>query len=270
MSDVKTGAKMYVLRLGSITCDTNALVAFDTRATALDPEPKCKFEPFPIWGLYIEHPDGKIIFDTGFREDCLTGGEGPTVPINIPITLGEDEYMEKQLALCGVTPEEIDYVVISHLHHDHAGKIGIFKNAKVIVQRKEMEAALMFTHTVNPKGVYLKADLEVDADWTLIDGDYDLLPGVRLLSVPGHAEGLQCMQLELDQMGTVLLTSDACYTDLNWGPPERPAGALLDSKAYFASLKKLKKIAAETNATVIFGHDIKQFNTLKKAPEYYE
>ena len=32
--------------------------------------------------------------------------------------------MEKQLALCGVTPEEIDYVVISHLHHDHAGKIG--------------------------------------------------------------------------------------------------------------------------------------------------
>lgn len=87
MSDVKTGAKMYVLRLGSITCDTNALVAFDTRATALDPEPKCKFEPFPIWGLYIEHPDGKIIFDTGFREDCLTGGEGPTVPINVPITL---------------------------------------------------------------------------------------------------------------------------------------------------------------------------------------
>ena len=37
MSDVKTGAKLYVLRLGSITCDTNALVAFDTRATALDP-----------------------------------------------------------------------------------------------------------------------------------------------------------------------------------------------------------------------------------------
>ena len=110
MSDVKTGAKMYVLRLGSMTCDTNALVAFDTRATALDPEPKCKFEPFPVWGLYIEHPDGKIIFDTGFREDCLTGGEGPTVPINVPITLGEEEYMEKQLALCGVTPEEIDYV----------------------------------------------------------------------------------------------------------------------------------------------------------------
>ena len=33
-----------------------------------------------------------------------------SVPINVPITLGEDEYMEKQLALCGVTPEEIDYV----------------------------------------------------------------------------------------------------------------------------------------------------------------
>ncbi len=265
-----TGMKMYVLRLGAITCDTNALVAFDTRATSIDPEPRCKFEPFPIWGMYIEHPDAKIVFDTGLREDCLTGGESPNYHINIPISFKEDEYLEQQLELCGVTPDEIDYVVISHLHHDHAGKIGIFKNAKVVVQRQEMITALMTTHTVVEKGVYLKADLEVAANWMLIDGDYDLLPGIRLLSVPGHAEGLQCIQLELEHTGTVLVTSDACYTSKNWGPPVRPAGVLNDSKAYFASIAKLKKIAEDTDATVIYGHDIKQFETLKKAPEYYE
>jgi N-acyl homoserine lactone hydrolase len=266
----KYGIKMYVLSLGSLTCDTNALVAFKTRATALDPEPKLKFEPFPVWGLYIETPDAKIVFDTGLREDCLTGGELETCKINTPISFKEGEELVHQLDLCGVSPDDIDYVVMSHLHHDHAGRIGIFKNAKVIVQRKEMIQALLTTHTVAEKSVYLKADLEVKADWHLIDGDLELVPGIRLITVPGHTDGLQCLLVDLDENGPVLITSDACYTSLNWGPPERPAGALHDSRAYFQSLAKLKKIQKETGAKVIFGHDVEQFSTLKKAPQFYD
>lgn len=267
---MSNGIKLSFLPLGSITCDTNALVAFATRATALNPAPVCKFEPFPIWAAYIETPTKKILFDTGLCENCLTGGEPESTKVNIPISFKDGENLEHQLSLLGVNPEEIDYVIISHLHHDHAGKIGLFKNAKIIVQRREMARALMDTHTVNPMGTYLKADLEVDAKWTLVDGDVDFMPGIKLLLVPGHAEGLQCLQLELDNLGTVLLTSDACYTELNWGPPMRPAGVLDDSKAYFASLRRLHAIAEATNATVFFGHDITQFETLRKAPDFYD
>lgn len=266
----KTNMKMHILNLGRITCDTNALIAFSTRATAKDPSPVCKFEPFPIWAIYIDHPQGKILFDTGLREDCLTGGEPESALNNVPMSFKEGENLEHQLSLCGVTPEEIDYVVLSHLHHDHAGKIGLFKNAKVIVQKAEMASALILTHTVDPMGTYLKADLEVDVNWQLIEGDYDLVEGIRLLLLPGHAEGLMGMQLKLDNNGTLLITSDACYTSANYGPPVRPHGALPDSKAFYASLAKIRKIANETDATLIFGHDIEQFETLKKAPEYYD
>lgn len=88
-------------------------------------------------------------------------------------------------------------------------------------------------------GTYLKADLEVSANWTLIDGTPSSCRASSCCWSPAHAEGLQCLQLELDNLGTVLLTSDACYTELNWGPPMRPAGVLDDSKAYF-------RIAQET------------------------
>jgi N-acyl homoserine lactone hydrolase len=262
--------KLQFLPLGSISCDTNALVAFSVRATSVDSHPTCCFKPFPVWAAYIETPEAKIMLDTGLREDCLTGGEPEITKINVPISFQDGETLEHQMELCGVKPEEIDYLVMSHLHHDHAGRVGIFSNAKVIVQQREMERALIETHVMCEKGVYIKQDLEVKANWELIDGDMELVPGVKVLLAPGHSEGLQCLQLELDNTGTVLLTSDACFTKLNWGPPMRPAGVLYDSKAYFASLQKLHLIAKETDATVIFGHDADQFASLRKAPEYYD
>lgn len=262
--------RVYILSLGSLTCDTNALVAHQIRATALDPEPRLKFEPFPVWGLYIEHPQGKILVDTGLREDCQSGGESENFPINTPVTYREGEELIHQLQLCGVTPQEIDYVIMTHLHHDHSGRIGLFKNAQILVQRQEMIQALMETHTVTPKGVYLKADVDVDADWMLLDGDFELFPGIQLIWAPGHTEGMQCLLLHLEQEGAMLFTSDACYTKENWGPPTRPPGVLHDSKRYYTSIEKLRRIQAQTNAKVIFGHDMQQFNTLKKAPAYYE
>ena len=266
---MKRGIKLYFMSLGRITCDTNALVALMTRATSLDPAPACRFEPFPIWAAYIETPEARLLWDTGLRADCFTGGEPESTRINIPISRDADESLEHQLSLCGVSPGDIDCVIMSHLHHDHAGRLGLFKNAKIVVQRRELERARAETQ-INPMGTYLKADLDAVMDWTEVDGDTDLMPGVKLLFSPGHADGQQCLQLELDNLGTVLLTSDACYTSVNWGPPMRPPGVLDDSRSYFSSLRRLHAIAAETDATVFFGHDMAQFETLRKAPEFYD
>lgn len=260
--------KVHILDLGHIDSDTNALVALQVRASLNNQQPVLQYKPFPVWAAYIETSEAKIVFDTGitpaYAETASAGAKE-----NVPYYHTPEQTIEHQLGLCGVKPEEIDYVIMSHMHWDHAGNIGLFKNAKVIVQRDEMVYTLMTTHTVNAFGTYFRRDCDVDADWMLIEGDYQLTKDVKILRAPGHAEGLQCLQLTLDS-GTMLFTSDACYTSLNWGPPVRPAGALHDSKAYFASIAKLKKIAEETKATVIYGHDIEQFNTLKKAPEFYD
>lgn len=263
--------KVHILDLGSMGSDFNALVAMYTRATAQDKSPTCKYVTFPVWGLYIEHPQAKIIFDTGLRADALDGGEPPEKLLNFPIYRTEEQSMEHQLELCGVKPEEIDYVIVSHLHHDHAGRLDLFKNAKVVVQKTELMNALWSTHVVDPMGTYLRADLEYDhLKWMPIDGEYDLLDGIKLIPAPGHVDGLQCMMLSLANNGNMLITSDASYTSINWGPVPRPAGALADSKAYFATMAKLHKLADETKATVIFGHDRAQFDSLKHAPEYYD
>lgn len=261
--------KLHLLSLGSITCDMNSLIALYVRATSEDPEPKLQFKPFPVVAYYIETPEAKIVFDTGLRADCLTGGEGPRVALNTPISFAEGQNLEYQLSLCGVKPEEIDYVIMSHLHHDHAGKIGIFKNAKVLVQRAEMQQALMFTHTVDPMGVYLRADVDVDANWVLLDGDYEVVNGVKCLALPGHSDGFQGLQVELENTGTVIIAGDACNTSINYGPPARPTGILADPQNYYASIERIRKLQNATNATVFFGHDQAQFDTLKKAPEFY-
>ena len=257
--------KVRILDLGVIDSDTNALVALQVRASLNNQSPTLKFEPFPVWAVLIETQEAKILLDTGIAPDYKQY-QAAAAQENVPYRHTPEQTIEHQLELCGVKPEEIDYVVMSHLHWDHAGNIGLFKNAKVIVQRDEMIFALLTTHTVNPFGTYLRRDCDVDANWMLIEGDFQLTKDVKILRAPGHAEGLQCLQLTTDD-GTMLLTSDACYTSKNWGPPARPAGALHDSKAYFQSIEKLRKIAHETNATVIYGHDIEQYNTLKKAPE---
>lgn len=262
--------KVRILDLGSMGSDFNALVAMYTRATAQNKEPVCKYVTFPVWALYIDHPQGKIIFDTGLRADALCGGEPPEKLLNFPIYRSEEQSMEHQLELCGVKPEEIDYVVMSHLHHDHSGRMDMFPNAKIVVQKTELMNALYSTHVIDPMGTYLRADLEHDFKWMPVEGEYELLDGIKLIPAPGHVDGLQCMLLDLENTGALLVTSDASYTSLNWGPPARPAGALADSKAYFATMAKLHKIADETNATVIFGHDRAQFDSLKHAPEYYD
>ncbi len=260
--------KVHFLDLGCITCDTNSLVALKIQASVDDPNPDLHVEPMPVWVAYIETDQAKILFDAGILDEydeVVTESKKKY----FPYTHTDEQTIVHQLSLCGVKPEEIDYVVISHMHWDHAGNINKFPNAKVVVQRTELMSALMSTHTVDPRGTYLRKDCDVDADWMLIDGDYELFEGIKLLLLPGHCEGLQGIQLTTDH-GTILMTSDACYTAGNWGPPIRPTGAVYDSRSYVNSMQKLKNIAQTTNAMVIYGHDIEQFRSLKRAPKYYE
>lgn len=258
--------KIQVLDLGYNRCDINAMITLWERASMDNPNPDISYTSYPVWGFYIEADGKKIVVDTGITEELDTNPD-----VVLPITRSQEPHyhtpeqtLDAQLALCGVKPEEIDYVVITHMHWDHAGNIEKFKNAKVIVQQKEFSWALTVSHTGNPKGVYMRKDADQNANWELIEGDYELAKGVKLLSVPGHAVGLQCLQLT-DGDRTILFTSDACYTRINW-ETGIPAPYLIDSWAYNASMKRLKKIAAETSALVIFGHDMEQFESLPKAP----
>lgn len=242
--------KMYVLPLRNISVFYDDLIRPDSGK-----EQNGRQIDIPTWSLYIDHPQGKVLFDTGERylEDRTAAYHALT----------------EQLALCGVKPEEIDYLVMSHLHYDHSGKIGMFQNAKVVVQKRELMDALYEVHAVNANGIYHKEDLSEIMNWYPVEGDLELLPSIRLIRLPGHTMGLQGMIVSLPDTGNWIITSDACYTAQNYGPPVRPAGVACDAEMFRASLERLRRLEKEYHAVMLFGHDPVQFAKWKKAPEYY-
>lgn len=77
------------------------------------------------------------------------------------------------------------------------------------------------------------------------------------------------MIVSLPDTGNWIITSDACYTAQNYGPPVRPAGVACDAEMFRASLERLRRLEKEYHAVMLFGHDPVQFAKWKKAPEYY-
>lgn len=144
---------------------------------------------------------------------------------------------------------------MSHPHHDHSGKMELFQNAKIVVQKRELMDALYEAHAVDPNGIY---------HWYPVEGDLELLESIRLILLPGHTMGLQGMLVTLPQSGNWIITSDACYTSENYGPPLRPAGVVSDIGLYRASAEKLRRLEMEYHARLLFGHDPFQFARWKR------
>lgn len=256
--------KLYWLSLGWMETDKNYMYAGASRATFSKQTAENIWCKVPIECAFIDHPMGKVMIDAGCNHTALTNGE------NTRYFEPETDNMEHQLALCGVKPEDIDYVIITHMHVDHIGDIEKFKNAKLLVQRNEFTQAFMTVHSENFNGgSYIKEDVEANVKYTLIDGDYTLFPDLKIITLPGHTDGQVGVQLEMSE-GTVIFCSDAINTEYNYTHMMPPAKAPWDSKAYRASIEKVRRLQAETNAKVIFGHDFDQWQTLKKAPFYYE
>jgi glyoxylase-like metal-dependent hydrolase (beta-lactamase superfamily II) len=89
---------------------------------------------------------------------------------------------------------------------------------------------------------------------TLVNGDEELMRGVRLIHLPGHSPGSIALLVELDHAGWVLLTGDALYTHESDGPP--PAGSPLnpDPLGWATSVEKLRRVARQREALVLPGH----------------
>ena len=106
----------------------------------------------------------------------------------------------------------------------------------------------------------------------LVDGDTELLPGLELIETSGHVPGHQSVLVRLPKTGAVLLTVDAVPFAAGFTRDEQEDdGSNPDAAAIRAStIKLLDLVEREHIGLVIFGHDQEQWQTLKKAPEFYE
>lgn len=265
--------KLHVLDCGAMSCDLTWLLLKAGRTIRPRGEKDRPVEWYSCTShaVVIETPEGRLLWDTSCPRDWETRWEPTGLQEFFPYDqVSESEYFDSRLGQIGLGVGDIDFVVASHLHFDHAGNMQMFKgsNARLICNDKEKEFAFGYDGPFN--GAHLKADYE-GLEFETVSGDTEILPGVTLIEAPGHTPGTMSMRVDLAQSGTMIFTSDAIYLGDSYGPPASPAAIVNDLGAWYASVEKLRRIAETSNAEMIFGHDAAQLRSMKLAPAgFYE
>ncbi len=264
-----TARKVHVLDCGAMSCDLTWLLLKPGRSIRPRQEKERPVEWYPCTthAVLVETDEGTMLWDTSCPRDWETRWEPTGLQDFFPYDQVTDEqYLDARLGQLGVSPETLDYVVLSHLHFDHAGNVRMFEKtgARLVCNEKEKEWAFGYDGAFN--GAHLKADYE-GLEFETVTGDTEFLPGVTLIEAPGHTPGTMSMQVELPETGTMIFTSDAIYMGDSYGPPATPAAIVNDLSAWYSSVEKVRGIAERTDATVVFGHDAEQLHSMRRSPD---
>lgn len=227
----------------------------------------------PVPWFLIKHPQGNVVIDGGNAVEAAIdkrGHWGAVVDAYDPV-MPVSENCVDQLKMVGVSAQDVRYVVQSHLHLDHTGAIGRFPKAQHIVQRSEYEYA--FKPHWFSAGAYIRADFDRPGlNWKFLGGEFtdnfDLFGDgtVRMIFTPGHSPGHQSFLITLPESGPILLTIDAAYTVDHWENRALP-GLVTSSMQAADSVAKLRRIAKDTNAMVVTGHDPVTWPSFRKSPQ---
>ncbi|NUU62193.1 AhlS family quorum-quenching N-acyl homoserine lactonase [Paenibacillus agri] len=278
---IKPRPKLYVMDNGVMSMDKNWIIAMHNPATINNPNAATQFVEFPIYTVLIDHPEGKILFDTACNPSSM-GPEGrwaESTQLSSPWVASEECYLHNRLEQLNVRPEDIRYVIASHLHLDHAGCLEMFTNATIIVNEDELNGALQSYARNIKDGAYVWDDIDAwiknHLQWKTIkrqEDNLELAEGIKILNFgSGHAWGMIGLHIELPETGGIILASDAIYSAESYGPPVRPPGIIYDLLGYRETVERIRTLATRTNSQVWFGHDGNQFKQLRKSTEgYYE
>jgi glyoxylase-like metal-dependent hydrolase (beta-lactamase superfamily II) len=218
--------------------------------------------------LLVEHPDGPVLIDTGLgnKEDRRfldiygvenDGLEGAT-------------QLDDALAVAGILPRDVKWVINTHLHFDHAGGNTTidpeleddprrhvrpsYPNATYVVQKGELEFARRANERT--RASYLPHNFEPVASanrWRLLEGDGEVLPGISVRVTPGHVPWLQTVIVR-DRGETAVFMSDliplTAHLPLPWimGYDVEPLRTLESKRAFLDD-------AVREGWRLVFEHD---------------
>ena len=171
---------------------------------------------WPVHGFVITHPGGAVLVDTG-----VGGPEGLLNDWRVVNVAVADALAEHDMS-----PADISLVINTHLHFDHCGQNAVFKHAPFYVQRAELDRARRESAELSGWFDFTGARFE------LLDGDTDVLPGLSVITTPGHTAGHQCVVVQAGDGPPDLLIGDAAYTPReytgrrarSYRPGRRPTG----------------------------------------------
>ena len=149
-------------------------------------------ERMPVCVHVIDHPDGRVLVDTGMTE--------------LHPALADMDPRLRPLSEQDVDLDGIDLVVNTHLHADHCGGNRLFPGTPIYVQRRELDDA----RTLDDYTIRDWADAP-GVQYVPVDGELELLPGVRLVPAPGHTAGSQVVVVETDGRPVVVVGDTAVW-----------------------------------------------------------
>lgn len=193
---------------------------------------------WPVHGFVIMHPQGAVLVDTGVGGPDQVLSDWRVV----------NRTVADALADIDLSPVDIALVINTHLHFDHCGQNAVFSHAPWYVQRTEEERARTESADLYDWFGFMNARFE------LVDGDAEILPGVRVVATPGHTSGHQSVLVSTDD-GTDVLIGDAAYTSRQYTGPDAarlPDGQAADLAAWRNSLARIRSMDP---ARVHFCHD---------------
>ncbi|MDO8491968.1 MAG: N-acyl homoserine lactonase family protein [Dehalococcoidia bacterium] len=217
--------KIRCLLTGTVTTDSSV----EKMHSVLDAGRKIRV---PVNIFYVEGPKLRLIFEAGMASSeemnkKWGAGKHGALP---PAEGGGAESIEKSLAEVGATTDDIQFVIPSHLHTDHAWNLDVFPRAKVIAQREEIIEAIDppspmrfgYSRIINTKLVSRRQPDELK----IIDGDCDIAEGLKLIKVPGHTPGSQTLIVQTEK-GKVALCGQTGPSYANWFPADARLGHAL-------------------------------------------
>ncbi|MBP1848142.1 glyoxylase-like metal-dependent hydrolase (beta-lactamase superfamily II) [Rhizobium petrolearium] len=230
--------------------------------------------PTPIF--LIDHPKGKILFETGLHPKAAVDPAsvwGEERALDWAAEFAADQVVDKQLASLGIKPEDIRFVIMSCLYPDHAGGMHLFPKAKFIVQYRELQDAWWPDRRLTKSYTYREMQPIRDLDFLeLHDEDLDLFGdgSVEILFTPAHTRGEQSVVLRLPNTGTIVLPAGIMPQKANFELGIMTGTPAVDPSIAHRSMTRLKRIAERENATVIFHHDFDDWQNVRKVPDYYD
>ncbi len=266
-----------VLYYGHITVPKSALTPSLDEDLMLD---------IPYLGFLLQKGGRNILVDTGISEktgivDGKAWGGWPA--------MGGRSYLGKALDDAKVKPQDIETVIYTHLHNDHAANCTLLTNARFITQKSEWETLLNPLPVMNVRKDYdpgLVTEL-IQVDLLKVDGDFELTDGIKIFKTPGHTPGSQCVAVRAEK-GVVVIVGDQFHlncmafpkqtelTDMNgkrrkitpapdvYGP-FYPSSLVYDYYDWYDSGYKIRAIAEKNEPEFILaGHEPSLLSTSNK------
>lgn len=186
----------------------------------------------PIYVFYLKGGDQNILVDTGLEQFM--------VPDNLGKTYGFDVLeFEEALASVGLSPEEVDIIIHTHLHNDHCENDYKCKNATVYVQKAEVD----FLKHPHPLDHRYYPDVLDEVEVIELEGDANITDGIDVILTPGHTVGGQSVAINTSK-GKAIITGFCC-NDKNFpntGPAITP-GVHINAIEAYDNAQKIKDMA---------------------------